>query len=81
MSGVFGQLCPRPSISVISLTRPSVNNPNPIMQSERAVLEEQAIVSKKGGTLLPNLLQSSRSTFSRGSFLSFFAFGSVPQLP
>src|SRR4030095_13786210 len=27
-----------------------------------------------GGILLANLLQSSRSTFSRGSFLSFFAF-------
>jgi len=35
--------------NLISLTRPSVNNPNPIMQSERVVLGEQAIVSKKGG--------------------------------
>src|SRR5215470_11898867 len=34
--------------NLISLTRPSVNNPNPIMQSERVVLGEQAIVSKKG---------------------------------
>src|SRR5215470_13295674 len=32
----------------------SVNNPNPIMQSERVVLGEQAIVSKKGGILLAN---------------------------
>lgn len=30
-------------------------------------------VSQKG-ILLANLLQGSRSTFSRGSFLSFFAF-------
>src|SRR5262249_59213453 len=35
--------------NLISLTRPSVNNPNPIMQSERVVLGEQAIVSQKGG--------------------------------
>ena len=35
--------------NLISLTRPSVNNPNPIMQSERVVLGEQVIVSKKGG--------------------------------
>src|SRR3989442_8753490 len=34
--------------NLISLTRPSVNNPNPIMQSERVVLGEQVIVSKKG---------------------------------
>ena len=40
--------------NLISLTRPSVNNPNPIMQSERVVLGEQAIVSKKGGILLAN---------------------------
>jgi hypothetical protein len=31
-------------------------------------------VSKKGGILLANLLQSSKSTFSWGNFLSFFAF-------
>jgi len=41
--------------NLISLTRPSVNNPNPIMQSERVVLGEQAIVSKKGRILLANL--------------------------
>src|SRR5215510_5227737 len=40
--------------NLISLTRPSVNNPNPIMQSGRLVLGEQAIVSKKGGILLAN---------------------------
>jgi hypothetical protein len=40
--------------NLISLTRPSVNNPNPIMQSERVVLGEQAIVSKKGWILLAN---------------------------
>jgi hypothetical protein len=33
-----------------------------------------AEVSKKGWILLANLLQRSRSTFSWGSFLSFFAF-------
>jgi hypothetical protein len=31
-------------------------------------------VAKKAGILLVNLLQRSRSTFSWGSFLSFFAF-------
>ena len=31
-------------------------------------------VSQKGGILLANLLQGSKSTFSWGSFLSFFAF-------
>jgi hypothetical protein len=31
-------------------------------------------VSKKGGILLANLIQSSRSTFPWGSFPSFFAF-------
>ena len=31
-------------------------------------------MSKNGRILLANLLQSSRSTFSRGSFPSFFAF-------
>jgi hypothetical protein len=31
-------------------------------------------VSKKGGLLLANPLQSSRSTFSWGNLLSFFAF-------
>jgi hypothetical protein len=31
-------------------------------------------LSENGRILLANLLQSSRSTFSRGSFLSFFAF-------
>jgi hypothetical protein len=31
-------------------------------------------VEKNEGILLANLLQSSRSTFSWGSFLSFFAF-------
>src|SRR4029434_7822880 len=30
--------------------------------------------TENGRILLANLLQSSRSTFSRGSFLSFFAF-------
>jgi hypothetical protein len=35
---------------------------------------DPAEVLKKGGILLANLLQSSRSTFSRGSLLSFFAF-------
>jgi len=38
--------------NLISLTRPSVNNPNPIIQSGRVVLREQAIVSKKGRILL-----------------------------
>src|SRR4029434_9675774 len=35
---------------------------------------DPAEVAKNGGILLPNLLQSSSRTFSRGSFLSFFAF-------
>src|SRR5215813_1818629 len=60
--------------NLISLTRPSVNNPNPIIQSGRVVLREQAIVSKKGRILLANPLQSSRSTFPWESFPSFFAF-------
>ena len=34
--------------NLISLTRSSVNNPNPIIQSGRVVLGEQAIVAKKG---------------------------------
>jgi hypothetical protein len=40
--------------NLISLTRPSVNNPNPIMQSERVVLGEQATVSFNGRILLVN---------------------------
>src|SRR5215475_4754164 len=35
--------------NLISLTRPSVNNPNPLMQSGWVVLGEQDIVSFKGG--------------------------------
>src|SRR5215813_14868616 len=34
---------------------------------------EKRAVSANGGLLLPNLLQSSRRTCSRGRFLSFFA--------
>jgi len=34
----------------------------------------ERFVSKKGGILLANLFQGSRSTFSQGSFPSFFAF-------
>ena len=38
------------------------------------VLCEKDAVAKKGGILLANLLQSSRSTFSGASSPSFFAF-------
>jgi hypothetical protein len=41
---------------------------------EAGVVETFSGVSQKGGILLANLLQRSRSTFSWGSFPSFFAF-------
>jgi hypothetical protein len=44
------------------------------MPSGRVVLGEQAIVSKKGGILLANLFQGSRSTLSCIKFPSVFAF-------
>ena len=37
-------------------------------------MQSHQFVSFKGRILLANLFQSSRSTFSRGSLLSFFAF-------
>src|SRR5262245_57279434 len=37
-------------------------------------MQSHQFVSFKGGILLANLFQSSRSTFSWGSFLSFFVF-------
>ena len=60
--------------NLISLTRSSVNNPNPIIQSGRVVLGAYAIVSQKEGILLANLLHSSMSTFSWESLHSLFAF-------
>src|SRR5262249_55525831 len=39
-----------------------------------ALFRDPTEVSDNGGILLANLLQSSKSTFSWGSFLSFFAF-------
>src|SRR5262249_17910507 len=49
----------------IYLARPAVNHPTPVRKAESSV-------SKKGGILLANLHQSSRSTFSYESFPSFF---------
>src|SRR5262249_45409641 len=44
------------------------------LTSQLDILWEKRKVLKKGGILLVNLLQSSRSTFSWGGFLRFFAF-------
>jgi hypothetical protein len=49
--------------NLISLTRPSVNNPNLIIQSERVVLGEQAIVSKKGCYSDGRLVQADRHSW------------------
>jgi len=42
--------------------------------SQCSAVRMEGRVAKKGGILSPNPLQGSRSTFSRGSFLSFVAF-------
>src|SRR5215471_5235834 len=49
-------------------------NPGFFSQCTKDAKVDPAEVSKKGGILLANPLQSSKRTFSWGSFLSFFAF-------
>ncbi len=53
--------------------RGSSENPAFFYRCTKDAHVDPAEVSKKGGILLVNLLQSSRSTFSRGSLFSFFA--------
>src|SRR5262245_5691896 len=66
--------CQRVSRRYIAGWRGSSENPAFFSRCTKESNVDPAEVSKKGGILLPNLLQSSRSTFSRGSFLSIFAF-------
>src|SRR5262249_3051563 len=66
--------CQRVSRRYIAGWRGSSENPAFFSRCTKESNVDPAEVSKKGGILLVNLLQSSRSTFSRGSFLSFFAF-------
>src|SRR5215510_5812173 len=66
--------CQRVSRRYIAGWRGSSENPAFFSRCTKESNVDPAEVSKKGGILLVNLLQSSRSTFSWGGFLSFFAF-------